>query len=151
MDAMINRILGEQKKNPRLMNPLVLAYIGDTVYDLYVRSWLIEGSDAAPHGLHMMAAGKVCAKAQAAGAMAIMDRLTEEELYIFKRGRNSHMGTVPKHAEMRDYRAASGLEALLGYLFLSGEDGRVRELMDGIKQCLFTEDEDKNEDEDKEK
>ena len=46
MDAMINRILGEQRKNPRLMNPLVLAYIGDTVYDLYVRSWLIERSDA---------------------------------------------------------------------------------------------------------
>ena len=58
MDAMINRILGEQRKNPRLMNPLVLAYIGDTVYDLYVRSWLIEGSDATAHGLHVMAARK---------------------------------------------------------------------------------------------
>ena len=114
MDAMINRILGEQRKNPRLMNPLVLAYIGDTVYDLYVRSWLIEGSDATAHGLHVMATRKVCAKAQAAGAMAIMEQLTEDELYIFKRGRNSHMGTVPKHAEMSDYRAASGLEALLG-------------------------------------
>ena len=114
MDAMINRILGEQRKNPRLMNPLVLAYIGDTVYDLYVRSWLIERSDATAHGLHVMATRKVCAKAQAAGAMAIMEQLTEDELYIFKRGRNSHMGTVPKHAEMSDYRAASGLEALLG-------------------------------------
>ena len=133
MDAMINRILGEQRKNPRLMNPLVLAYIGDTVYDLYVRSWLIEGSDATAHGLHVMAAG----------AMAIMEQLTEDELYIFKRGRNSHMGTVPKHAEMSDYRAASGLEALLGYLFLSGEDGRIRELMDNIKQSLFTEDKEK--------
>ena len=50
MDAMINRILGEQRKNPRLMNPLVLAYIGDTVYDLYVRSWLIEGSDGLQGG-----------------------------------------------------------------------------------------------------
>ena len=68
MDAMINRILGEQRKNPRLMNPLVLAYIGDTVYDLYVRSWLIEGSDATAHGLHVMATRKVCAKAQAARA-----------------------------------------------------------------------------------
>ena len=97
MDAMINRILGEQRKNPRLMNPLVLAYIGDTVYDLYVRSWLIEGSDATAHGLHVMAAK----------------------------------------------RAASGLEALLGYLFLSGEDGRIRELMDNIKQSLFTEDKEK--------
>ena len=53
------------------------------------------------------------------------------------------MGTVPKHAEMSDYRAASGLEALLGYLFLSGEDGRIRELMDNIKQSLFTEDKEK--------
>lgn len=143
MDAMINRILGEQRKNPRLMNPLVLAYIGDTVYDLYVRSWLIERSDATAHGLHVMATRKVCAKAQAAGAMAIMEQLTEDELYIFKRGRNSHMGTVPKHAEMSDYRAASGLEALLGYLFLSGEDSRIRELMDNIKQSLFTENKEK--------
>ena len=95
------------------------------------------------HGLHVMATRKVCAKAQAAGAMAIMEQLTEDELYIFKRGRNSHMGTVPKHAEMSDYRAASGLEALLGYLFLSGEDGRIRELMDNIKQSLFTEDKEK--------
>ena len=137
MDAMINRILGEQRKNPRLMNPLVLAYIGDTVYDLYVRSY------ATAHGLHVMATRKVCARAQAAGAMAIMEQLTEDELYIFKRGRNSHMGTVPKHAEMSDYRAASGLEALLGYLFLSGEDSRIRELMDNIKQSLFTENKEK--------
>ena len=72
-----------------------------------------------------------------------MEQLTEDELYIFKRGRNSHMGTVPKHAEMSDYRAASGLEALLGYLFLSGEDSRIRELMDNIKQSLFTEDKEK--------
>ncbi len=139
MESIVEGILGGRRKDPRQLNPLVLAYIGDTVYDLFVRSWLIEQSDATAHGLHVMASKRVCAAAQAKGARAIMDGLSEEELYIFKRGRNSHMGTVPKHAEMADYRAASGLEALLGYLYLSGSDARLTELMQGIKKTLFEE------------
>lgn len=139
MESIVEGILGGRRKDPRQLNPLVLAYIGDTVYDLFVRSWLIEQSDATAHGLHVMASKRVCAAAQAKGARAIMDELSEEELYIFKRGRNSHMGTVPKHAEMADYRAASGLEALLGYLYLAGNDERLTELMQGIKKTLFEE------------
>ena len=116
-------------RDPRQLSPLVLAYVGDTVYDLYVRTRLILSSDATAHGLHMQATRLVCAKAQAAALYAMLDKLTEEELSIYKRGRNSHMGTVPKNAAIQDYRAATGLEALVGYLYLSGMDERLTELM----------------------
>ena len=125
----VSDALGCQQKEPRLMSPLVLAYIGDTVYDLYVRTQLLLTRDATAHGLHVMATKRVCAKAQAEAVQRILPTLTEEEQYIFRRGRNSHMGTVPKHAQMSDYRAATGLEALLGYLYLKGEDDRLNELM----------------------
>lgn len=121
--------LGIPAKDPRRLSPLVLAYVGDTVYDLYVRTRLILSSDATAHGLHMQATRLVCAGAQAAALRAIMDELTEDELAVYKRGRNSHMGTVPKHAAIKDYRAATGLEALLGYLYLSGQDERLTKLM----------------------
>ena len=116
-------------KNPGQMSPLVLAYIGDTVYDLYVRTSLVCGSDATAHGLHLKAAKQVCAQAQAEAARRVLPMLTQEEEAVYRRGRNSHMGTVPKHAAIADYRAATGLEALVGYLYLRGEDGRLTELM----------------------
>lgn len=127
--AKVSSALGCQVKEPRLMSPLVLAYIGDTVYDLYVRTELLLTCDATAHGLHVMATKRVCAKAQAEAIQRILPTLTEDEQYIFRRGRNSHMGTVPKHAQMSDYRAATGLEALLGYLYLKGEDDRLNEIM----------------------
>ena len=125
----VREALGLPEKDPRLLSPLVLAYVGDTVYDLYVRTRLILSSDATAHGLHMQAARQVCAAGQAASLRAILDKLTEEELAVYKRGRNSHMGTVPKHAAIQDYRAATGLEALVGYLYLCGQDARLTELM----------------------
>jgi len=121
-------------KEPRLASPLVLAYIGDTVYDLYVRSYWIFKSDLGAHGLHMACAKMVCAAAQAKAFRRIEGELTEEETGIFKRGRNAHMGTVPKNASIGDYRAATGLEALLGYLYLSGRDERINEIMGKIME-----------------
>ncbi len=120
---------GAGGKEAKLISPLVLAYIGDTVYDLYVRTSLIEQSDLAVRGLHRLSAQRVCAAAQSAAYRRISPMLSEEEQDIYKRGRNSHMGTVPKHAAIADYRAATGLEALLGYLYLSGRDGRLKEIM----------------------
>ncbi|MEA5058531.1 MAG: ribonuclease III domain-containing protein [Candidatus Pelethousia sp.] len=131
-DTLLSRIraaLGLPEKDPRQLSPLVLAYVGDTVYDLYVRTRLILSSDATAHGLHMQATRLVCAWAQAAALHAIVDTLSEDELAVYKRGRNSHMGTVPKNAAIQDYRAATGLEALLGYLYLRGQDARLTELM----------------------
>ena len=114
-----------RRRDPRQMSPLVLAYIGDTVYDLFVRTLLLERSDATAHGMHIEAAKRVCAAAQAEAFRRVEPLLTEEELA----GRNAHMGTVPKNARIADYRAATGLEALLGYLYLSGQDARLASLV----------------------
>ncbi len=117
------------RRDPRQLSPLVLAYIGDTVYDLFVRTRLVERTDATAHGMHLAAAKQVCAAAQAEAFRRVGPRLTEDERAVFKRGRNAHMGTVPKHASIADYRAATGLEALVGHLYLAGEDARLLELM----------------------
>ncbi len=108
---------------------LVLAYVGDTVYDLYVRTLLVHKSDAAAHGLHVQSAGLVCANAQAQAYRRIEHMLSPEEEGVYRRGRNAHMGSIPKNASIMDYRIASGLEALLGYLYLTGQDQRLQELM----------------------
>ena len=111
------------------MAPLTLAYIGDTVYDLYVRTLLLHKCDATVHRLHLQAAALVRASAQAQACARVLPMLTEEEAAVFRRGRNTHMGSTPRNASIADYRAATGLEAVLGYLFLKGDDARVRELM----------------------
>lgn len=120
---------GSGVHDPSQIAPLSLAYMGDTVYDLFVRTLLLETTTLTAHGLHERAAKLVCAKAQAAAFRRIEPMLTEEELGVFRRGRNSHIGTVPKSASIMDYRVATGLEALIGWLYLSGRDERVRSLM----------------------
>ncbi len=116
-------------KDPTQLAPLVLAYIGDTVFDLYVRTELIISTDLTAHGLHVAAAKRVCAAAQAKGCKKIAGLLTDDEAAVFRRGRNAHMGTVPKNASIADYRAATGVEAVIGWLYLKGEDERMGELM----------------------
>lgn len=108
---------------------LTLAYIGDTVYDLYVRTWLVRRCPAGAHALHMAAAKHVCAAGQAAALRRMEPMLTDEERAVFRRGRNAHSGTMPKHASVADYRTATGLETLIGYLYLTGSDARLGELM----------------------
>lgn len=115
--------------SPGQCAPLSLAYVGDTVYDLYVRTLLLHQSDATVRALHARAAGLVCAKAQAEAFRRIEPLFTEEEADMARRGRNAHMGTVPKHASIADYRAATAFETLLGWLWLRGEDERIRTLM----------------------
>lgn len=116
-------------KDPTQLGPLVLAYIGDTVYDLYVRTKLVTSTGLTAHGLHLAAAKRVCAKAQAEAYRRVEDMLTGEESAVFRRGRNGHMGTIPKNASIADYRSATGLEAVIGWLYLSGRDERLAELM----------------------
>lgn len=118
------------KESPMQMSPLVLAYIGDTVYDLYVRTMLVKSTTLSAHGLHMRAAKLVCAKAQAEAFRKVESMLSEDELAVFRRGRNAHMGTVPKNAQIIDYRHATGFEAVVGYLYLLGKDERLSELME---------------------
>ncbi|MDO4564462.1 MAG: ribonuclease III domain-containing protein [Clostridia bacterium] len=119
----------ERPSDPSQLPALSLAYIGDTVYDLYARTYLVETKDCPVHSLHVHASALVCAKGQAEAFFRVEPILSEAELSAFKRGRNSHSGTVPKNASVSDYRIATGFEALLGYLYLSGEDERLNVLM----------------------
>ena len=115
--------------NPALYSPLALAFVGDGVYELFVRTRLAIEGNAQAAKLHVRAIRFVKAKAQARSAHLLADKLTEQETAIYKRGRNAKSQTVPKHAELADYRAATGLEALFGYLYLKGEQQRLDELM----------------------
>lgn len=121
-----------EEKQVRMMNPLVLAYIGDTIYDLLVRTYLIMTDTLAVHNLHHKAVGFVNAGAQAHTLDNIFDELTEEEKNIVRRGRNAKSGTVPKHADLGEYRYATGFEALLGYLFLTGRTYRLMQIGEWI-------------------
>jgi len=116
----------------RQLSPLVLAYIGDTVYDLYVRTYLVTGEQVNAHALHQRSISFVCCRAQNRVCIALLDSLTEDEQYIYKRGRNAHPSTIPKNADLTEYRTATGLEAVLGYLYLSGQMERLDTLMQNI-------------------
>lgn len=119
-----------QRKKASLYSPLVLAYIGDGVYELYVRSRTIEEHSSMPaHKLHLHTVKYVKAEAQSKSITAVSDMLTEEETAVFKRGRNAKSPTSAKNADIRDYRRATGFEALLGYLYLSGNTKRLNEIM----------------------
>ena len=114
------------------LSPLTLAFMGDTVFDLFVRERLICQANRPVNKLHKEATTMVKASAQAAAAQKIMPLLTEEELSVFKRGRNAHTNHKAKNATEGDYHYATGLEALFGYLYLSGEKDRLSQLFDII-------------------
>lgn len=117
-------------EKPNLYPSLVLAYIGDAVYEVYVRSRIIcEHSDMPPHKLHKESIKHVKAHAQSNAIRVIESLLTEEEEAVYKRGRNSKSATVPKNADVSDYRRSTGLEALFGYLYIKGNSERLDELM----------------------
>ena len=114
-------------ENPNLLSPSVLAFVGDAVYGLYVRTALADTSR--PSGeLHKMSAQVVNAAAQARAFAVIEPILTEKELAVFKRGRNFHTSSTPKNATNGDYHTATGLECLFGWLYLSGDKTRADEL-----------------------
>ena len=113
----------------RMMHPLVLAYVGDTVYDLFVRTYLIHTYDIPVHQLHMKSISFVKAGSQSETLHDIEELLTEEEKYIVRRGRNAKSGTIPKNADVTEYRWATGFESLLGYLYLTGQEERLCEIL----------------------
>jgi len=113
----------------RTYSPLVLAYIGDGVYELVIRSLLVGRGNAQANRLHKEASTLVNAGAQSASLERIKEELTEEEMQVFKRGRNANSATMAKHATMSDYRRATGFEALMGYLYLTGRMERILELV----------------------
>ena len=116
----------------KTLSPLNLAFVGDTVFDLFVRERLVCRANRPVNKLHKEATTMVKASAQAEAVQKIMPVLTEEEISVFKRGRNAHTNHKAKNASEGDYHYATGLEPLFGYLYLSGEKERLRELFDII-------------------
>jgi ribonuclease-3 family protein len=114
----------------RAISVLGLAHVGDAVFELMVRTWLCtQGASTAKH-LHGGAVEYVSAKAQAAAAGQMLMKLSEEELAVFKRGRNAHANSVPRSSTYEEYHIATGVEALFGYLYLKGDTERLGELFE---------------------
>ncbi len=113
-------------------SPLVLAFLGDSIYEKCVRLRLVRLTSMPAGRLHNISVKVVCAAFQAQAAKEILPMLTENELAVFKRGRNAHGNTVPKSANAQDYRKATGLEALFGYLYLISKEERIEEIFDVI-------------------
>ena len=106
-----------------------LAYVGDAVYELMIRTWLCSNGTSKAKNLHNKAVSYVSAKAQAIAAEKISHELNEEETAVYKRGRNAHVtSSVPKGSTHEEYHAATGIEALFGYLYLSGKTERLNDL-----------------------
>jgi ribonuclease-3 family protein len=108
-----------------MMNPLTLAYIGDGVHEIFVRTYVVTKYKGSINKLNQRVVKMIKATAQAAAIRELQDFLTEEELAVVKRGRNQKSLTVPKNTPVGEYRLATGFEALLGWLFLNGEKERL--------------------------
>lgn len=108
------------------LNPLVLAFVGDAIYEVFVRAYIVnKNRDMHVHKLHVEAVSFVKAHAQSEFIKAFMDELTDEEMNLYKRGRNAKAGTVPKNADLCEYRTATGFEALMGFLYLTEQQERL--------------------------
>ena len=125
----IKKAFACREADVRSFSPLTLAYIGDAVYDLIIRTVVVEQGNKAANLLHRSTVKYVNAAAQAAIIEALSDVLTQEELAVYKRGRNAKSHTAAKNASIEDYRKATGMEALIGYLYLSDRMDRILELI----------------------
>ncbi len=112
------------------MSPLTWAYIGDSVFELYIRTYLVKKTNLKPHKLHIEAIKYVKAQAQANILNKIYDKLSEEEQDIIRRTRNTENHHLPKNANLTDYQYATAFEGLIGYLYLSGKEDRLNELLE---------------------
>ena len=118
----------------RAISSIGLAHMGDAVSEVMVRTWLCAHGKATGKGLHQATIRLVCAESQAEKAEHILPLLTEEEMAVFKRGRNAQVHSVPGHASRAQYGEATALEALLGWLWLKGRRERVNELFDKMME-----------------
>lgn len=118
------------KAEANQLNPLVLAFVGDAVFEVIIRTNLaINNLSLTAHKLHVKAISFVKAHAQSEIVKSLLDSLTDEEITIYKRGRNTKSATVPKNADVQEYRAATGFEALIGYLYLTDQNQRIEEIL----------------------
>ena len=120
-------------KDVQMLSPLVWAYVGDAVYELYVRTKLVNNSNAKPHKLHVESIKYVKASAQAGNLLKLDNYLNDEEKDIVRRGRNVQNHHVAKNASVAEYAHATAFEALIGYLYLTHQDVRIQEI---LKLCI---------------
>jgi ribonuclease-3 family protein len=121
------------KDQVKQLNPLVLAIVGDAVYEVFIRAYLVEGNrEMNAHKIHIRAIEHVKAHAQSEYMKFLIESLDEEELSIFKRARNSKSGTTPKNANLNEYKWATGFEALVGFLYLSEKNERLNYIFEKI-------------------
>jgi ribonuclease-3 family protein len=117
----------------RQLNPLVLAFVGDAIYEVFIRTYLVNNNrNLSAHKLHIKAISFVKAHSQSEFMKKLEDILTDEEHGIFKRGRNAKSGTVPKNADVQEYRTATGFETLIGFLYITEQVDRLNELLSKI-------------------
>ena len=128
-EAYVKDMLFLKKADANMYSPLVLAYIGDAVYELIIRTIIVNHGNCPVNRMHKESSSRVKASAQAEMVHLIMEELTERERAIYKRGRNAKSATAAKNATITDYRTATGFEALVGYLYLNGEKERLIELV----------------------
>ncbi len=129
------------KQEARMMQPLVLAYVGDAVFEVFIRSYLVNKKDGHVNEYHKECTKYVKAAAKRKIVNSLEDDLTEEEWRVVKRGRNQKSLTVPKNANITHYKYATGFEALLGYLFYIGDYKRLTNLMERATQIIEEESE----------
>lgn len=129
ISSYIKKILNLPDTDIKTYSPLTLAFIGDSIFDLIIRTYVVESGNAPVNKLHHRCSKLVQAGAQAELYHSIKDMLTEEETAIFKRGRNAKSFTTAKNAGLLEYKTATGLEALVGYLYLTDRMDRIMELM----------------------
>lgn len=125
----------ERAKSPEginMLSPLTWAYVGDCIYELYIRTDLVNKTKLKPHKLHIETIKYVKAKAQADILKKIENNLTEKELDIVRRSRNAENHHLPKNADPADYMYSTAFEGLIGYLFLTKQDARLKEI---LKMC----------------
>lgn len=117
----------------RMLNPLVLAFVGDAIYEVFIRTYLVDKNrNLTVHNLHIEAVKYVKSHSQSELIKKIEPDLTQEERYIFKRGRNAKSGTVPKNSDLIEYKFATGFESVLGFLYMTQQTERLNYILEKI-------------------
>ena len=129
MEESIRAAFDLKERDPKGYNPLTLAYVGDSVYELVIRTKIVETAPRSLKSMNAEDASLARAVTQAAMLEALEQSLTDEEAEIARRGRNASPESRAKHASMQEYRMATGFEALIGYLYLKGDTDRLLELI----------------------
>ena len=127
----LDEILSKDESQINMMSPLTWAYVGDSVYELYIRVYLANTTNLNPHRMHVESIKYVKAAAQAKAVKELIETnfLTDDEKEIVRRGRNTQNHHLPKNASLEDYSYSTGFEALIGYLFLNKDEKRIKEII----------------------